>query len=430
MGKEIKNIENLFKSSFEGHKVEPSEKVWNNINTKLKFNKYISSKVVSSIAIIATVAILSVFVSNVFNSEKNSLTNVSPSGSQYTIEQSNQESQSTNNQSAKYPISETSKIIQLKKNSESVVLRKSENVRATDLAPVIVSKSIKVLSYSNVDTLSKLNIKPTPPPSLKFTVKCKEGCVPFELELENLTKSAIAFEWSFGDGQTSTKITPSYTYRYPGVYTVVLKAVGFGGVAVSYIDSVIVHDLPVALVQWPYESTIQTGQKIMIPNKSENISEVEWNFGDNNFSNEINGKHIFNKEGEYSIVLKVKTKNDCIDSAVINNIKVINAKGKIVFPNAFTPNLDGASSGYYSITDKHNDIFYPKTNIKVSNFKIRIFSKAGIEVFKSTDILYGWNGYYQNRLLPEGVYIYIAAGEFEGGQKFHNKGDITILHRK
>ena len=71
-----------------------------------------------------------------------------------------------------------------------------------------------------------------------------------------------------------------------------------------------------------------------------------------------------------------------------------------------------------------------RRNLLLSSVVGIIFSKAGIEIFESTDISYGWNGYYQNRLLPEGVYLYIAAGEFEGGQKFHNKGDITILHIK
>ncbi len=426
MGKEIKNIEDLFKSSFEGHKIEPSEKVWSNINSKLKY-KYLSAKVFGSIAVIATIVVLSVFMSNIFDDKVINLSNQLPPISKSKMEQSTEDFDLNKNQRTDIKNIETGTEIQLGQKSENLQTSGSENKRKGDLAPVITSKIIKVLFVNDIDSL---NIKATPPPSPVFTVKSQEGCVPFKLELENHTKSAITFEWSFGDGHTSNELVPNYTYRYPGVYRVGLKAVGFGGVAVTYIDSIVVHDSPIANVYWPYESAIQTGQKIMIPNKSKDISKVEWNYGDKCFSNELNGNHIFTKEGEYTITLKVWSANNCTDSAVLNNIKVIDTKCKIAFPNAFTPNIDGAASGYYSKTDKYNDVFYPKVNAKVLDYEIRIFSKAGIEVFKSKDIAYGWNGYYQNRLLPEGVYLYIVAGEFEGGQKFYNKGNITILHKK
>ncbi|MEN8120850.1 MAG: PKD domain-containing protein [Bacteroidota bacterium] len=430
MGKELKNIEDLFKSSFEGYRIEPSEKVWRNVNFKLKINKYISTKVFISTAIIATLAIISIFIFNVNEEKENNLTDQLISDSEYIIEQSDSNDKRIDEQTIENTVSETSRKMQLIKKSENINKPKSETERTLDLTPVIVSKSIKVLSNNNLDSLNKINIKRTPPPMPVFTIKSKMGCSPFELELDNLTKSALAFEWNFGDGQISTEASPKYTYRYAGVYKVMLKAVGFGGVAYSYIDSIIVHDPPVASLNWPYESVIQTGQKIIILNESNNITDVKWNFGDNCISNETNGEHVFSKEGEYSIMLKVWTENDCMDSTVIENVKVVSAPGKIVFPNAFTPNMDGPSSGYYSNIDYHNDIFYPKVNAKVEDYEIRIFSKAGVEVFKSTEFSFGWNGYYHNRLLPEGVYLYIASGNFDGGQKFYEKGNVTILHKK
>lgn len=434
MGKELKNIENLFKSSFEDYRVEPSEKVWKNISFKLKLYKYISpqlfNNLIYSTVIIATIAIISIFLYNIFEEQKVNLADKLSSNSNYIISQSDKENQLTDVQTIENTISETSKKIQINNKSESSLLSNLENERTEDLAPVIVSKSIKVLS-NNLDSFNKFNVKSTPPPMPIFTIKSKEGCTPFELELENLSKSALAFEWNFGNGHRSTEVSPRYTYRYPGVYKVVLKAVGFGGVAVSYtIDSIVVHDPPVARLYWPYKSVIQTGQKIIIQNESENITETVWNFGDKSFSDELDGEHVFNKEGEYSIVLKVWTENGCMDSTIIENIKVVNTNGKIVLPNAFTPNTEGPSSGYYNKVDYHNNIFFPIVNAKIESFEIRIFSKAGIQVFKSIDILYGWNGYYQNRLLPQGVYLYIVSGEFEGGQKFYEKGNVTILHRK
>jgi hypothetical protein len=41
---------------------------------------------------------------------------------------------------------------------------------------------------------------------------------------ENLTTNASSFEWDFGNGQTSTSISPTITYEESGTYTVTLVA--------------------------------------------------------------------------------------------------------------------------------------------------------------------------------------------------------------
>lgn len=426
MGKEFNNIEDLFKASFDGYKVEPSGKVWNNISFRLKFNKFITSEFFVGSLLMSAVA-LTLFFSYSKPNEKteHQIKNVSINKSP-VINETSTELQAADVDVQQNVISENSKSIQLvektKDTNEGLNYRGKE-----DLAPAIVSKSIKILS---VNTADSIDLELTPAPAPIFSVESTDGCVPFELEINNMSKSSLTFEWDFGDGHKSKEVAPKYTYRYPGVYKVELKAIGLGGVAVSFIDSIVVHETPVARIDWPYESEIQTGQKLIIPNESSNISYAEWTYGDKCVSNSITGNHVFEKEGEYSIMLKVWSVNNCSDSVVIDNVKVVDSDGKIVLPNAFTPNLDGPSSGYYGRDDYHNDVFHPKTNTKIEDYEIRIYSKAGVEVFKSTEFSYGWNGYYQNRLLPEGVYLYIVYGEFEGGKKFYKKGNVTILHKK
>ena len=45
------------------------------------------------------------------------------------------------------------------------------------------------------------------------------------------TGNATGYQWSFGDGGSSTAANPSYTYTTPGMYTVTLTAIGPGGAA-------------------------------------------------------------------------------------------------------------------------------------------------------------------------------------------------------
>jgi len=426
MGKEFNNIEDLFKASFDGYKVNPSGKVWSNISFRLKFNKFITSKIFVGSLLMSAIALILVFsYSQPDEKVKDQIKNVSISESS-VINKPDSKSQLIDVEVQRNVISENPKSIRLAE--KTIDANEVSNYREKeDLAPAIVSKSIKILS---VNTTDSIDLELTPAPTPIFSVESTDGCVPFELKINNMSKSSLTFEWDFGDGHKSKEAVPKYTYRYPGVYKVELKAIGLGGIAVSFIDSIVVHEGPVARIDWPYESEIQTGQKLIIPNESSNVSCAEWTYGDKCVSNSITGHHVFEKEGEYSIMLKVWSANNCSDSTVINKVKVVNSDSKIVFPNAFTPNLDGPSSGYYGKDDYHNDVFHPKTNAKIEDYEIRIYSKAGVEVFKSTEFRYGWNGYYQNRLLPEGVYLYIVYGKFEGGKKFYEKGNVTVLHKR
>lgn len=427
MEKKFNNIEDLFKASFDDYKLEPSDKVWSNINFRLKFKKFVSSKFFVGSLLVGSIVVA--LMLNFNKSERNIIPQAQNKlqNDTHIIDESNKKNQDEKNQNWQSLIIKNSKTDRQGKIAINNKIIEPLNNRTKDLAPIIISKSIKILTVNNIDSIN-LNSVPVPRPV--FSVESTDGCVPFELKINNLSKFAYAFEWDFGDGHKSKEAAPIYTFRYPGVYKLELKAIGIGGIAVSFIDSIVVHESPVARMEWPYESEIQTGQKIIIPNESENVSFAQWTYGDKCVSNTITGRHTFEKEGEYSIMLKVWSENNCSDSAIINNVKVVNSIGKIVFPNAFTPNLDGPSSGYYGRDDYHNDVFHPKTNAKIEKYEIRIYSKAGGEVFRSNEFSYGWNGYYQNHLLPEGVYLYIVSGEFEGGTKFYKKGNLTLLHKR
>lgn len=47
---------------------------------------------------------------------------------------------------------------------------------------------------------------------------------PSEVEFKNESSAAKAYEWDFGDNNTSTDASPKHTYKKPGKYTVTLRA--------------------------------------------------------------------------------------------------------------------------------------------------------------------------------------------------------------
>ncbi|MDT8394160.1 MAG: gliding motility-associated C-terminal domain-containing protein [Bacteroidales bacterium] len=100
------------------------------------------------------------------------------------------------------------------------------------------------------------------------------------------------------------------------------------------------------------------------------------------------------------------------DSLMISN----DFPSKIWFPNCFTPNLDG-----------FNDVFKPVyENITV--YSLIIFNRWGQILYESMDIDEGWDGNFNGRKCPAGVYFFTA--DYAGGSTGNTSnvlGSVTLL---
>lgn len=67
----------------------------------------------------------------------------------------------------------------------------------------------------------------------------------------------------------------------------------------------------------------------------------------------------------------------------------------VYIPNSFTPDLD-----------EHNRLFGVEYDCTFSEFQLRIFDRWGEMIWESKDPEAQWDGTYQNRMAPDGVYIY------------------------
>ena len=116
----------------------------------------------------------------------------------------------------------------------------------------------------------------------------------------------------------------------------------------------------------------------------------------------------------------------CTDSIVVMNA-FAGSKYFIDFPNAFIPNPDGPSGGYYTKkSDESAQVFHPNF-LGVEEYQLKIFSKMGILIFESNDVNIGWDGYFNGQLSNSGVYIWKVRGKYRNGQPFTMMGDVTLL---
>ncbi|MFW6019171.1 MAG: gliding motility-associated C-terminal domain-containing protein [Bacteroidales bacterium] len=101
---------------------------------------------------------------------------------------------------------------------------------------------------------------------------------------------------------------------------------------------------------------------------------------------------------------------------VIHDFNVdIKECGALYVPNAFSPNSDG-----------YNDKF-KAYGVAIEDFQIKIMNKNGVIVYQSQDIDEGWDGSYNNRPAPPGVYVYRIVYTGVEGETKTKTGTVTLI---
>jgi gliding motility-associated-like protein len=121
--------------------------------------------------------------------------------------------------------------------------------------------------------------------------------------------------------------------------------------------------------------------------------------------------------GNYSAVYTVSVVNDlgCSGTATVD-VTVVPSYD-IFIPNVFTPNGDGVNDSW--------KIFGNLPGIK--QIQVMVFNRWGEKVFESTDINFGWDGYYKGDAVP-GVYSYVAKFVWLNNHSDNDyKGTLTLL---
>lgn len=128
----------------------------------------------------------------------------------------------------------------------------------------------------------------------------------------------LSYNWSFGDGNSSLQPSIVYTYPRPGSFRARLSVSNNLGC----VDSSIVNINLDTMVSAAFTSSVRSGCKPPLnvsfssPPKSGNI--YSWEFGDGTVSNQPSPTHLYTDTGFYSVKLKVRNPNGCVDSLKIN----------------------------------------------------------------------------------------------------------------
>ncbi|MBM3170286.1 MAG: gliding motility-associated C-terminal domain-containing protein [Bacteroidetes bacterium] len=211
--------------------------------------------------------------------------------------------------------------------------------------------------------------------------------------------NSLLFSWNLGNGQSSTQPNPTVVYG-AGTFQPVLTVISTGACVDTFnlpvVGGVQVYPIPTAvLTANPNEQSI-FNPYFIFTNSSTNYSNCMFNAGDGSpwQSCQNNYAYTYDTAGYFDATLVAINQFQCSDTARYRIY--VRPEFTYYVPNAFTLNADGMNEGFRGY------------GIGIAQYDFRIFNRWGQELFSSNDLTESWDGFYESKICPQGVYVYSA----------------------
>ena len=148
-----------------------------------------------------------------------------------------------------------------------------------------------------------------------FTAVASDNCKPYIATITNTSrgKGSTTYQWSFGDGKTSTLQNPG-THEYPdtGTYTITLRIMDPNACnPVDSITKVITFNTQFVEAKIGAPTALCENTAAVFNNNSVNALTFLWTFGDGNTSTTPNPSHVYATAGEYKVKMLAYNPNTC-----------------------------------------------------------------------------------------------------------------------
>lgn len=276
-----------------------------------------------------------------------------------------------------------------------------------------VKLTVSDTAYCNSPQDTVISIRLSPEVKAQFETPAN-GCAPYQATFTNNTLGGLTFLWNFGDGATSTQVSPTHLYNNPGTYTV--KMIAYDPTSCNLADSttttIVVSGVPTAAFSYlPLQP--QENFPTSFTNLSTGAVSYLWNFGDGDTSSSVNPSHTFPATGTYNVCLTATNSFGCSTDTCMDVSALI--RPLLDVPKAFTPGQFGPNS------------LIGVAGFGISQMQWKIFNRWGQMVFQSNSIKLKWDGTFKGKPQPMDVYTYTLKVTFSDGTTASKTGDITLI---
>ena len=215
------------------------------------------------------------------------------------------------------------------------------------------------------------------------------------------------YNWSTGETTSEIVVTPTSSTIY----------------YVSITDSCAAHyevvenlavnvDRPIAEFTLGADNIV-IKKPINFINQSEGATSYYWEFGNDEFSTEVDPMTTYYNDGEVTIMLVAENQAGCLDT--VYHTYYIQPEMIFFVPNAFTPNGDG-----------NNDYFFGD-GVGVKDYQMRIFNRWGEMIYHSVGKRETWDGRVNGVIAPNGVYIWKMQLTGYDGTDYEKTGHVSLI---
>lgn len=253
-------------------------------------------------------------------------------------------------------------------------------------------------NYENCEDKQTSSIFIYREPEVDFQITPGLQCVPFNAIFINLSSAdaPLTYSWSFGDGRGSPDKNPIYIYDSVGIYDVNLSISATKGCTDTITklreDYIIVHPSPVSSFKTDKLVADICQSEIKFFNLSQGAKEIYYSFDGTAFSDLENPIYSYTESGVFNPIQIATNEYLCTDTS---RLSLYIEPFSVYIPTAFTP--DG---------NEFNNTFKAISYFNINEWEFTIYDRWGNNIFYTTDVNEGWDGYYKNKLAKDGLYNY------------------------
>jgi len=222
--------------------------------------------------------------------------------------------------------------------------------------------------------------------------------------------------WSPAEGllDVITSSNPLASPQSSTLYTAEISSETCIGTQSVYVDVV---NFPVILDLLATPPIINLGEESVLSISVDgDFNFISWSPGESlDDSTALNPIASPTETTTYTVI--IETDNACFTTGQIT-VTVLDLPcddAFIFIPNAFTPNGDGM-----------NDVFRVRS-VNIDRLTFVVYNRWGQEVFRTGDISFGWDGTFKGKEMPPDVYAWYVEADCIGGERFMQKGNVTLI---
>jgi gliding motility-associated-like protein len=215
------------------------------------------------------------------------------------------------------------------------------------------------------------------------------------------------YNWSTGETTSEIIVKPTYSTIY------YISITDSCAAHYEVVENLAVNvDRPIAEFTLGADNVV-IKKPINFINQSEGATSYYWEFGNDEFSTEVDPMTTYYNDGEVTIMLVAENQAGCLDT--VYHTYYIQPEMIFFVPNAFTPNGDG-----------NNDYFFGD-GVGVKDYEMRIFNRWGEMIYHSVGKRETWDGRVNGVIAPNGVYIWKMQLTGYDGTDYEKTGHVSLI---